>query len=156
MKKSVFIIFAILSLVLFGSVIAEAADVPDFRQITGRQARFTSVIKHWNVNNRKVYKYSWSVDLEENFVEQFVELIQRTGLFELIGEEGYDSEHSSFESSVWVFTYKGPKKRVPTFKTFEDDPYDAHLYLRKWSDYKNGTVELSIWLAPRLTYGGDR
>ena len=155
MRKKFFVTFAVLVLVLFGYMIAEAADVPDFRQVAGRRVRFTSVVKHWDVSDLKIYKYSWSVDLEENFIDQYLNLIQRTGLFELIGRDGYDSEHSNFESGRWIFVYRGPKKRVPTFETPDSDSYDAHLFISQWSDYKSGSVGLSIWIAPRLTYGGD-
>lgn len=156
-KKNAMLALALAVLIpIFAAASAEAADVPDFRQIAGRQVEFTSIVKKKNIARDRIYTYRWSVDLEENFVEQYVNLIQRGGLFKLTAHKGGNLKSgSTFSREIWVFNYIGSKKHVPTFKTVENDPYDAHVYIAKDSNYKTGVTDLTIWIAPRLTYGGD-
>ncbi len=154
MQKILPIILALA--IIIPAFAAEAADVPDFRAVAGRQVKFTNSIKWSNPTaNTRFYKYRWSVDLDENFVEQYVILIQKTGLFTLIAHDVVNYKDGSEDTDKWVFVYKGPKRKVPTFETFNKDPYKAHLTIDKRQKYKKGVVELTIRVAARLTYGGD-
>ncbi len=156
MKRFLAVVLAIFAvLVAIPNVTAEAADVPDFRQVAGRQVKNTSRVR-WSrddLGRERHYLYGWSVDLDENFCEQYVNLIQRTGLFKLIANN--EGGYTNTKLTDWYFVYVGPKKNVPTFRTREQDYYDVHLSITKSANYRTGDTELTIHVAPRLTYGGD-
>ena len=156
MKKFLAIAVAFLAIMIATpAYTAEAADVPDFRSIAGRQVKFTNNVR-WSrdsLGSQRHYNYRCSVDLDEHFAEQWVNLVMRSGLFKLIAHDKGDLPNSSLEK--WYFVYVGPKKNVPTFNTVEQDYYKVHLSLWKSEEYNYGYIEFSIHVAPRLTYGGD-
>ena len=155
MKKFLAIAVAFLAIMIATpAYTAETADVPDFRSIAGRQVKFTNIVRGGSrISDQRHYGYRCSVDLDESFAEQWVNLVMRSGLFKLIAHDKGDLPNSSLEK--WYFVYVGPKKNVPTFNTWEQDYYKVHLSLWKSEEYKYGYKEFSIWIAPRLTYGGD-
>lgn len=134
---------------------AEAADVPDFRSIAGRQVKFTNAVR-WSrasLGSRRHYDYRCSIDLDEHFAEQWVNLVMRSGLFKMIAHD--KKNFSNWSQEKWYFVYIGPKKNVPTFNTVEQDYYKVHLSLQKNEEYNYGYKKFTIAVAPRLTYGGD-
>lgn len=156
MKKYLLFALAFFSVMIFIPALgAEAADVPDFRQVAGRYVQFTNNVR-WSrdsLGSQRHYNYRCSVDLNENFAEQWVNLVQRSGIFSIIAHD--KKNFSSWSEEKWYFIYKGSKKNVPTFNTWEQDYYKVHLSLIKRQKYDKGTTEFSINVAPRLTYAGD-
>ena len=134
---------------------AEAADVPDFYQIGGRNLTFTG--KEIGKNKpMRVYGYDCSVDLNENFAEQFMNNLSN---FRLIGH--YVNDYRRGQAKIWerwIFVYTGSKSPA-TFehKNVKDrkNPYYCQLVVSRSKDWNTEITHFAVYVANGLTYGGD-
>ena len=153
MKKFLLPLFLAFALII-PTAIVEAADVPSFYQIGSRYLTFTGK----EVGRKqllRVYGYDCSVDLRENFAEQFMNSLYN---FKLVGHYFNDYRKTSAETfEYWVFIYTGSKS-ISTF--VQKDPhtkrsYNAHLVVGKQKNWQRETTHFSIRIANGLTYGDD-
>lgn len=106
----------------------------------------------------RVYGYDCSIDLKENFAEQYIGNLSNYG-FQLIGH--YVNDYRRGQARLferWVFIYNG-SKRVAKFehKNIQDrkNPYYCHLVVGRSKDWQSGITHFSIKIADGLTYGED-
>lgn len=146
---------------------AEEADVPSFRKIAGRNVTFTGQ-EGGSYAQTRTYGYDCSMDLNQNFAQQFMSLLIKSQKFTLTDHDFRDYRKYSESTGVnrtyenWYFTYTGYKKDVPKFSEPNlDHPgdnylrYRAHLKVGVTKDYNVGKVHFSIKMSQRITYGGD-
>lgn len=134
MKKFLIPLVMAFALVL-PTIAAEAADVPDFRQVAGNY-----VTDGERVNSKKgyrIYAYSCSVNLRENFAEQYINLLQLNGLT-LVGHEAKDWRKTSAQYlDKWYFNCRGQRVEFWRYKYFNE-----------------GRTSFSVRVANGLTYAG--
>lgn len=134
MKKFLFpmlLAFAI----LIPTVQAQAADLPDFRRVAGNYVRDGE-----RVHSRKgyyVYAYECSVDLRENFAEQYINLLQRSGLTYLNHKAEDYRRSSAMYIDKWYFRCRG---------------HSVELWRVKY--FSQGRTSFSLRVADGLTYAG--
>ena len=141
--------------------------MPDFHRIADKSqgVQYTGIEVDSEVNwswstNTRGYGYKWSIDSDNNFVEDYVKLVERSGNFKFIKD--YELDYMKYSNAMdkgWLFEYIGSKKMVPTFEVRDskapNDPYKAHLFVHKHENYKNGVVTLTItFVKDRLVYEG--
>ena len=152
--KKFLIPFIVTFAIFIPTAIVEAADVPDFYQVGGRYLTFTGK----EVGKKKamrVYGYDCSVDLREDFAEQFMNSLYN---FRLVGHYFNDYRRTSAETfETWVFVYTGGKN-VSTFVQRDYQrkrDYNAHLVVGRHKNWQRETTHFSIRIANGLTYGDD-
>ena len=140
--------------ILIPTIAVEAADVPSFSQIGSRYLTFTGkeVGKKQPI---RIYGYDCSVDLKENFAEQFMNSLYN---FKLVGHYFNDYRRTSAETfEYWVFVYTGSKS-ISTFVQKDHHnkrTYNAHLVIGRHKNWQRETTHFSIRIANGLTYGDD-
>ena len=121
--------------ILIPTAAVEAADVPDFRQVAGNY-----VTDGERVHSKKgyyVYAYSCSVDLRPNFAEQYVDLLQRSGLT-YTGHDYKDFRRTSAQTvEKWFFSCRGRRVEFWQYNYFDE-----------------GRISFSVRVADGLTYAG--
>ena len=153
MKKFLIPLLLIVA-IMMSTAIVEAADVPGFYQVGGRYLTFTGK----EVDKKKamrVYGYDCSVDLREDFAEQFMNSLYN---FRLVGHYFNDYIKTSAETfEYWVFVYTRGKN-VSTFVQRDYQrkrDYNAHLVVGRHKNWQRETTHFSIKIANGLTYGDD-
>ena len=135
MKK--FLLPLLLALaILIPSVQAQAADVPDFRQVAGNY-----VTDGERVNARKkgyyVYAYNCPLDLRQNFAEQYINLLIRNGC-SFVGHEANDWRRTSAQYlDKWYFRCRGQAVEFWQYQYFDQ-----------------GRISFSVRVGHGLTYAG--
>lgn len=139
------------------TVTAKAADVPGFHQVGRNYLTFTG--REDTHKGFRVYGYDCSVDLNENFAEQYMNALTRNYGFQLIGH--YVNDYRSTSATLyerWVFVYTG-SKGVSKFehKNIRDrkNPYYCHLVVSRSNNWQTDTRHFSIRIAYGLSYGED-
>ena len=137
MKKFFTILVVIAAFIAIPTFVVEAADVPDFRQVAGNY-----VSNGERVNNTKkgyrVYAYECSVDLRENFAEQYLQLLTQNG-FALVGHEANDWRRTSAQYlDKWFLRYRGRTLEFWRYKYFNE-----------------GRTSFSVRVPYDLTYAGN-
>ena len=105
---------------LIPTVTAEAADIPSFSRVAGNYAPYKN-----KENNRKKnlrwYYYECSIDLRENFAEQYINLLKRSGLT-YVGHKADDWRRQSNPAylDVWYFNCRGQQIEFWCFKRFAE------------------------------------
>ena len=152
--KKFFVLCMLAFAMLIPTAVVEAADVPSFYQIGGRYLTFTGK----EVGKKKpmrVYGYDCSVDLRENFAEQFMNSLYN---FKMVGHYFNDYRRTSVETfEYWVFVYTG-SKNVATFVQKDHHSgrtYNANLVVGRHKNWQRETTHFSIRIADGLTYGDD-
>lgn len=113
-----------------------AADVPDFRQVAGNYVTDGERV-HAKKKGYYIYAYQCSVDLRENFAEQYINLLQRNGLT-LINHEANDWRRTSAQYlDKWIFNCRGRRVEFWRYKYFDQ-----------------GRTSFSVRVAEGLSYGG--
>ncbi len=114
---------------------ATAADVPDFRRVAGDY-----VTDGERVNSRKgyrVYAYDCSLDIRENFAEEYCNLLLQSGL-SYNGHEAKDFRKTSAQYiDKWFFSYRG---------------YPVEFWAYRY--FSEGRTSFSVRVANGLTYEG--
>lgn len=137
---------------------AQAADVPGFFQVGGHYLTFTG--KELGKNEpRRTYGYDCSIDLKENFAEEYMQNLVNNYNFRLIGHYVNDFRRGQAKLyERWVFAYTG-SKRVSTFKhkNVQDlkNPYYCQLVVGRSKNWQTNITHFSVWVAYGLTYGED-
>ena len=136
MKKFLLPLFLAFA-VLVPTLAVEAADVPSFSRVAGNYVPFK--LKE---NNRKkgqrTYYYECSVNLQENFAEQYINLLTRSGL-SYVGHKANDWRRTSSQYlEEWYFNCRGQRVRF-----------------WKYSYFNEGRKVFSVTLPYSLTYEGD-
>ena len=144
-------------IILIPSVQAQAADVPGFYQVGEGYLTFTG--REDTSKGHRVYGYDCSVDLNENFAEQYMQALINNYNFRLIGH--YVNDHRRSSATLyerWIFAYTGSKS-VSSFehKNIQDlkNPYYCHLVVGISNNWQTGIRHFSIRIAYGLTYGED-
>ena len=155
MKK--FLVPLLLALaLLLPTAISEAADVPDFRSVAGNNVTFTG--KEVTGSGYVVYGYDCSVDMNENFAEQYMRSLMNNYPFYYSDHFLNDYRKTSAELfENWIFGYSG-SKNISTFAMKDHKTktvYRAHLVVRRHPNWQNGITHFAIYIANGLTYGGD-
>ena len=121
--------------ILIPSLQAQAADVPDFRQVAGNY-----VTDGERVNSRKgyyVYAYDCSLDLNQNFAAQYINLLRRSGC-SLVGHEAKDFRRTSAQYvDKWYFRCRGQVVEFWQYQYFDQ-----------------GRISFSVRVGHGLTYAG--
>ena len=153
MKKFLMPLLLIVA-IMIPTAIAEAADVPSFYQVGGNYLTFTGK----EVGRKKpirTYGYDCSIDLRENFAEQFMNNLYN---FRLVGHFFNDYRRTSAETfEEWIFVYTG-SKRVSTFVEKDhhsNRTYNANLVVGIRKNWQQETTHFFIRVANGLTYGDD-
>ena len=129
------LLMAIFVISSISTTVAEAADVPDFRQVAGNYVRDGERVQ--SRKGYRVYAYECSVDLRENFAEQYINLLRQNGLA-LVGHEANDWRRTSAQYlDKWFFRCKGLTVEFWRYKYFGE-----------------GRTSFSVRIANGLTYGG--
>ena len=141
--------------ILIPSLQAQAADVPGFYQFGGRHLTFTGREDETSKGYR-VYGYDCSVDLDEEFAEQFMNSLSN---FRLVGHFVNDYRRGQAKlNESWVFEYTG-SKRISKFELFNyadlHNPYYCHLNVSRRKDWNSEITHFAIRVAYGLTYGED-
>ena len=143
--------------ILLPTMQAQAADVPGFYQVGRNYLTFTG--REGSLNGVRVYGYDCSVDLNENFAEQYMRALVNNYNFRLIGH--YLNDYRRGQAKLfeyWIFAYTG-SKRVSTFvhknPKHLKDPYYCHLYVGRSKNWQSGTTHFSVKITSGLTYGED-
>ena len=114
---------------------ADTADVPDFRRVAGNY-----VTDGERVNSRKgyrVYAYDCSLDIRENFAEEYCNLLLQSGLI-YNGHEAKDFRRTSAHYiDKWFFSYRG---------------YPVEFWAYRYFD--EGRTSFSVRVSNGLTYEG--
>ena len=118
MKKFLLPLFLAFALII-PTAIVEAADVPSFSRVAGNYVPF-KLREENKKSGRRTYYYECSVDLRENFAEQYINLLRRCGLT-YIGHEAKDWRKTSAQYlDRWYFNCKGQRVEVWQFKYFRE------------------------------------
>lgn len=156
MKKFLLTMLAVL--IIFPAAKAAAADLPDFAQFGSGYLNFTG---RENSSNRRgnyvSYGYDCSVDLRENFAEQYMNYLVQNFPFQFIGHDSKEYKASAAVSDYWYFKYVG-SKNVRTFDALKHGSAKAfvpcHLQVSRRKDFQSGITHFSIRIASGLSYGG--
>ncbi len=143
--------------ITFSFALAEAADVPAFRQVIGQNLKFAGTDGDVRNYNRS-YVYTCSVGVQEQFAEQFVAAMIKNYSFKLTGHFVNDYRKTSAELfETWVLTYTGSKKVTPfVIENYANMySYKAHLVVRRFKRWSTGNTEFIVRLSNDLTYGDD-
>ena len=133
--KKVFMICLLAFAVMIPTAIASAADVPDFRQVAGNYVRDGERVQ--TKKGYRVYAYECSVDLNENFAEQYVQLLSQSGL-SYAGHEANDWRRTSAQYlDKWYFYCRGQRVEFWRYKYFNE-----------------GRTSFSVRISNGLSYGG--
>lgn len=136
---------------------AEAADVPGFHQVGGRHLTFTG--RENTGKGARVYGYDCSVDLKENFAEQYLRALVSNYDFVMI--DHYVNDYRRGQAKLWdrwVLKYKGSKyastfvhKNPANLK----NPYYCHMVVSRSKDWNRGITHFAIYVTNNLSYGED-
>ena len=153
--KTFLTVFLLTLAIALPATFAEAADVPDFYQV-GSDYLYSRGIE--NGNGKRSYKYGCSIDLKENFAEQYVRYVTANYDFELTGHYFKDHRRTSLETfEYWMLTYTGSKD--PYTFTQKDhrskQTYNANLVVCRQKKWEREETRFYIIVANGLTYGGD-
>ena len=138
--------------ILIPAAQTQAADVPGFYQVGGRYLTFTG--REGTGNGYRVYGYDCSVDLNEDFAEEFMSSLSN---FRLVGHFVNDYKGKAKSRECWIFVYTG-SKNVSKFeyKNMRDrKTYYGHLVVGRSKNWQTDITHFSIRVAYGLTYGED-
>ena len=131
---------------------AQAVDVPNFAQVGGNYLRFTGREDAYS-KGYVCYGYDCSVDLKENFAEQFMNYLVQNCHFQFAGHDFKDYIRTSAETfEYWQFNYVGSRYVAPFQKRKKTIP--CHLEVGRHKNFQTGITHFSIRIASGLTYGG--
>ncbi|MBR3745588.1 MAG: hypothetical protein IKP64_04915 [Selenomonadaceae bacterium] len=139
--------------ILIPAAQTQAADVPGFFQVNGRNY-LTFTGKEGTGNGYRVYGYDCSVDLNEDFAEEFMSSLSN---FRLVGHFVNDYKGKAKSRECWIFVYTG-SKNVSKFeyKNLRDrKTYYGHLVVGRTKNWQTDITHFSIRVAYGLTYGED-
>lgn len=144
--------------IINGGAGSYSADVPDFAQFGGSYLKFTGKENSSNSRgNYVVYGYDCSVDLQENFAEQFMNYLVQNFPFQFITHEHKKYPSLAKVRDHWYFKYVG-SKGVPTFDALKPGSAKSfipcHLNVVRRKDFQSGITHFSIRIARGLSYGG--
>lgn len=133
---------------------AEAADVPGFYQF-GSDYLYSRGIE--NSTGKRSYKYGCSVDLNENFAEQYVRYVTTNYDFELTGHYFNDYRRTSLETfEWWILIYTGSKDPYTFTQNIKHNQnYNANLVVCRHKNWEREDTRFYIKVANGLTYGED-
>lgn len=156
MKNFLTIMLLAIAIVIPTSSSVSAADVPDFANIGGGYLTFTGKEYSRNHGSCEVYGYDCNIDLNENFAEQYINLLLTNYNFRSAGYFVQDNRRSSaqiFEN--WLFVYTGSKSinmfMKVDYSTMQE--YHCHLTVRRNKNWQTGITHFSIYVATGLSYG---
>ncbi len=154
MKKILMLVLAVFLIVPIAK--AQAADVPSFYQVGGRYLNFTG--RENTKKGYRVYGYDCSVDLNEDFAEQYLSSLANYG-FRFV--DHYVNDYRRGQAKLferWVFVYTG-SKRVSNFEFMNHEdmkhPYYGHLVVGRSKNWQTGITYFSVYLSYDLTYAED-
>ena len=129
------VVIAVTLSIILPTTYAFAADVPDFRRVAGDY-----VTDGERVNSRKgyrVYAYDCSLDIRENFAEEYCNLLLQSGL-SYNGHDAKDFRRTSGQYiDKWFFSYRG---------------YPVEFWAYRY--FTEGRTSFSVRVANALTYEG--
>lgn len=150
MKRIIFLLLVTVITIL--SMNVEAADLPDFGDIDQDNLVFRGTQLD---NSYDIEVYLWyDVDSNENFAERYVNFLVNNYPFKYLGHYVKNANHSNNVSETWFFYYVG-SKNVPSFTKKVDRnaaPYDCHVTLKRFRNYRSGHTEFTIRVAHGLEY----
>lgn len=150
MKKILMLALAVVLVLPIAT--AQAADVPNFLQVTGN---YVTQIDGQNLSKQgyRTYSYICSVDLRDNFAKQYVSLLLNNYDFKLIDHEFDDFIKTSAKTfEWWYFTYTGSKNVTAAHEVI--GPAHWNVYVVEVKNYESGMKNFSIAVSYGLTYGG--
>lgn len=155
MKKFLAALIAVF-VITFSFTITEAAvDIPNFAKFTNHKIRLSFVEDY---PTDCCYNYECSVDLKENFAEDYVSLLIKNYNSRLVGHFFNDyRKYSAATMEWWVLKYTG-NKNVKTFvtKNYDDwTAYDGHILVVRHKNWLRGITYLSVKFSSGLIYGDD-
>lgn len=155
MKKFLTVLLFALTIAL-PATFGEAADVPGFYQFGNGYLTFTG---REDGREKRIYGYDCSVDLKEDFAEQFMLTLVNNYNFRFI--DSYVKDYRRGQAKMWqywIFEYTG-SKNVSAFehKNIQDrkNPYYCHLVFSRSKNWQTGITHFPIKIANGLTYGED-
>lgn len=156
MKKFLLTMLAVL--IIFPAAKAAAADVPNFAQFGGGYLSFTGRETTSNSRGNYItYGYDCSVDLRENFAEQFMNYLVQNYPFQFISHESKEYKSSAKVRDYWYFRYVG-STNARTFDALRPGSAKSfvpcHLQFVRLKDFQSGVTHFSIRIASGLSYGG--
>ncbi len=99
------------------------------------------------------YGYDCSIDLDENFAEQFMNYLVKNCSFQYVNHDFRDFARTSAKTfEHWQFNYTGSKYVSKFQKTKKAVP--CHLEVGRTKDFQKGITHFSIRIANGLSYGG--
>ena len=134
------------------------ADVPDFGQFGSGYLSFTGRENSSNKRgNYVIYGYDCSVDLNENFAEQYMNYLVQNYPFQFIRHEYKEYRTSATVRDHWYFRYTG-SKNVRTFDALKPGSATSfvpcHLEVSRSKNFQTGVTHFAIFIVNGLTYGG--
>ena len=144
--------------IINGAQSSYGADVPDFAQFGSGYLNFTG---RENTSNKRgiyvTYGYDCSVDLRENFAEQFMNYLVQNYPFQFISHEYKEYKTQAIVRDHWYFRYVG-SKNARTFDALKPGSAKSfvpcHLQISRRKDFQSGIKHFSISIASGLSYGG--
>ena len=141
-------------LMLLPTALVEAADVPDFRTVAGNNVQ-EEIDERVKGRNSNFYSYECDLDLKEDFVNRYVDLLMKKYHFVFIDYHSKEWPLSALRHDTWIFKYVG-SKTVASFKNEHDgEIHYCHLRLTKARNFEEGKKYFYLKIANGLTYGGD-
>ena len=131
-------------LIVIPTAFVEAADVPNFLSVVGNKATYTGG-----------QRLRGDLYGDYNTYTEYCNYLITHYPFRFDG--GYENDYirtSATKYTTALFTYTG-SKRVSTFERedhSEKVTYDCNLSVSTYARYQDGTIEITIRVAPELTY----
>ena len=117
--KNFLVICMLAVAILIPTAIVEAADVPSFSRVAGNYVPFKTK-EIWRSKKGRTYYYECSVDLRENFVTQYIDLLKRYGIT-YTGHEYKDFRKTSAQYvDKWYFNCRGQRLEVWQYRYFAE------------------------------------
>ena len=145
-------------LIVIPTAFVEAADVPNFLSVVGNKATYTGGqrLRGDLYGDYNTYTYLCEdISLGEDLAIEYCNYLITHYPFRFDG--GYENDYirtSATKYTTALFTYTG-SKRVSTFERedhSEKVTYDCNLSVSTYARYQDGTIEITIRVAPELTY----
>ena len=146
-------------LIVIPTAFVEAADVPNFLSVVGNKATYTGGqrLRGDLYGDYNTYSYLCDdISIGEDLAVEYCNYLITHYPFRFDG--GYENDYTRTSAETFttaLFTYTG-SKRANTFIR-EDyqrgDTYDCNLSVSTHAQYQDGTIKITISVAPELTYG---
>ena len=154
MKKLCFIFVLVFLLALS---VAEAADVPNFRDVAGEFAQLDEFVSG-RENEHYSYVCDLDIDRQLNFAEQYVAFLVQ--YYPFVVTEHYTHDYtrtSAMYAEDWYLEYTGPK-HVAKFPALHLEMrgrrYPCHVHVVRHQMFEEGQTNVGISVAYGLDYAG--